>query len=97
MTAASATRYLFLNSGPLPENVTGYRRKGFQRVERHSTGEGYGSRKTCSGSGRRKKQNNLMQVVSILRRFRMLQIWKYSGGKSRCLEIEKYRVLLNRV
>ncbi len=50
---------LFISElGSLPENVTGYPRKGVSEVERHSLGERCRSRKTIPdpGGGRNKKQ-----------------------------------------
>ncbi len=88
---ASGTRYLFLNSVRYRKMLPGYRRRGVSEVERHSLGEGYGSRKMFRIREAEETKNNLMQVASeILRRFRMLQIWKSQRRKkSRAGSMEK--------
>ncbi len=71
--------------------LPGYRRKGSLEVERHSLGEGYGSRKTVPDREAEETKNNLMQVASEhIAPFRMLQIWKLQRRKkSRCWKQEK--------
>ncbi|WP_407234260.1 tail fiber assembly protein [Escherichia coli] len=94
---------LFISElGPLPENVTGYRRKGsFRSGTAQLSGEGYGSRKTVPDPGGGRNKNNLMQVASehiaplqdaadleiaTEEEISLLEAWKIG-----------YRVLLNRV
>ncbi|WP_407239597.1 tail fiber assembly protein [Escherichia coli] len=56
---------LFISElGSLPENVTGYPRKGSFRSGTAQLGEGYGSRKTVPDPGGGRNKNSLMQVAS---------------------------------
>ena len=93
---------LFISElGSLPEMSPGYRRKGISEVERHSLGEGYGSRKTVPDPGGRKKQkNSLMQVASehIAPLQDAVDLEIATEEETSLLEAwKKYRVLLNRV
>ncbi len=100
MTWLPATRYFFLkHSVRCRKMLPGYRRKGSFRSGTARLGEGYGSRKLFRIREAEETKNNLMpgQPVSILRRFRMLQIWKLQRRDLHCGTWKKYRVLLNRV
>ncbi len=88
---ASGDALLFLNSVRYRKMLPGYRREGKSEVERHSLGEGYGSRKTVPVREAEETKKSLMQVASEhIARFRMLQIWKLQRRKKpRCWNLEE--------
>lgn len=80
--------------------LPGYRREGISEVERHSLGEGYGSRKTVPDPGGGRNKNSLMQVASehIAPLQDAVDLEIATEEETLLLEAwKKYRVLLNRV
>ncbi len=99
--ASGDARYLF-RTRSVTENVTVIAGRGVSEVERHSPVKDTEA-ENCSGSGRRKKQKqpDAGSRELRLRRFRMLQIWKFATEEEISLVEawwKKYRKwLLNRV